>query len=318
MLRIQFLFIAIGFYTVLYAQHVPAPEENIPFLVTFGKNSSHSWGDNDFCQIIFFVVPDEHTSSVFIRMFDPDVGGKYDENRGGFNTETKFSIYGGNGTFSDKDEANRGHATGFDNGNLLASKMFGSNPDLDGKWFEFGPFNPAEGEDKPELGGRIFKVIIQGMEGDDGNLYKFFLSSAAGENKAVEGGNAFTYEYTFRLNSEINSVSHIYPFIDNNTVAVRQYNFDFDNDAVIRIVSVSKNGLKSLTSGDNNWAKSEYPVTEKEKGGSLDIQIIKTGNERNNNVVFYITNQYGQFLPFYSVPIGGVPHYKYHIGVREF
>jgi hypothetical protein len=34
-------------------------------------------------------------------------------------------------------------------------------------------------------------------------------------------------------------------------------------------------------------------------------------------MVFYITNQYGELMPFYTVPIGGVPKYKYKIGVKR-
>ena len=31
-----------------FAQPVPSKEENIPFLVTFGKEADKSWGDDDF------------------------------------------------------------------------------------------------------------------------------------------------------------------------------------------------------------------------------------------------------------------------------
>ncbi|MFQ5335573.1 MAG: hypothetical protein ACE5DN_05805 [Flavobacteriales bacterium] len=318
MWRLPVIIVLVLTSEALRSQPVPAVEENIPFLVTFGNKSSHSWGDNDFRQIFFFVVPATHKSSIFIRVFDPDIGGKHDEIRGGYNTKMMFSVYGGAGAVSANDEAPRGQAAGYDSGNILAEKTFGNDAGTDDTWYAFGPFNPMEGEDKPEFGGRVFKLIVQGLDGDDGNLYRFFLSTDGGKNKAVEGGNAFTYEYSFRLHSTPKSVSHIYPFVDNNTVAVRQYNFDFDDDAIIRIVSVSKNGLLALASGDNKWVKSEYPITEEEKGGSLDLQIIKTGGKRNNNVVFYITNQYGRYMPFYSVPIGGIPRYKYRIGVREY
>ncbi len=47
--------------------------------------------------------------------------------------------------------------------------------------------------------GYIFKVICDGIEGDDGNLYRYFLSTMPDENKAVEGANAFAYEYSFRM-----------------------------------------------------------------------------------------------------------------------
>ena len=36
--------------TASVAQQVPSVEENIPYLVTFGKAGSKSWGDPDFSQ----------------------------------------------------------------------------------------------------------------------------------------------------------------------------------------------------------------------------------------------------------------------------
>jgi len=38
----------------LSGQPVPGKDENIPFLVTFGKDGKTSWGDADFYQIFFF------------------------------------------------------------------------------------------------------------------------------------------------------------------------------------------------------------------------------------------------------------------------
>jgi len=36
----------------------------------------------------------------------------------------------------------------------------------------------------------------------------------------------------------------------------------------------------------------------------------RTTDVKSNNVVIFLENQYGELLPFYSVPIGGVPKYS--------
>ena len=79
------------------SQAVPGKDENIPFLVTFGKEGKTSWGDDDFNQIFFFSIPKDFTQQFFIRVFDPDCGGEHDEIQGEFNTRTMFSVYGGKG-----------------------------------------------------------------------------------------------------------------------------------------------------------------------------------------------------------------------------
>ncbi len=299
------------------SQPIPSKDENIPFLVTFGSNSLTEWGDDDFCQIFFFVYPQSQTEPVYLRIFDPDIGGKSDEMRGTADTKVRFSVYGGQGTYSNDDIKNKEPVNGYNGGNLLATKVFGEDPKYDGKWYTMGPFNPTEGELKPNLGGYIIKIIAEGVSGDDGNLYKYFFSTIPDGNKPLEGGNAFTYEYTFRLNPDPGIMSHIYPFVDNQVISVKQYNFDFDNDCYIRIVSRAKKGLKVPMSNEGNWVTSQHGIDDAERNSSLDIQMIKTGTRSNNNVVFYITNQYGKFLPFYSVPIGGVPKYVFNINAEK-
>ena len=85
----------------LFSQPVPATEGNIPYLITFGANALTSWGDDDFCQIFYCIIPPSQTGPVYIRVYDPDTGGALDEAKGEFNTIVNFSIYGGKDCWSD-------------------------------------------------------------------------------------------------------------------------------------------------------------------------------------------------------------------------
>jgi hypothetical protein len=107
-------------------------------------------------------------------------------------------------------------------------------------------------------------------------------------------------------------VSHIYPFVDNRTISVKLSNFDWDSDGFIRIVSVARKGQLSKVSAEDNWVDDEFKIYEEETNTSLDIQFIKrkTPPVKNNNVVINVRNQYGDLLPFYVIPIGGVPKYN--------
>lgn len=300
------------FPLIVWAQPVPAAEENIPFLVTFGNKSNTDFGDDDFAQTFFFVIPKTQIKPIYIRIFDPEIGGKHDELNGAADTKTTFSVYGGKGCITNKDSRSTSPTGNFKSGNLLKLKTFGFETKYDNEWYTFGPFNPNEGELEEKYGGYVFKVIAEGISGNDGNLYRYFLSGSADENRQIEGGNSFTFEYSFRLHGSSSQVSHIYPYIDEAVIAVKQSNFDWDSDGNIKIISVAKKGEFAEASGDNQWASSSHKIVDEEKGKSLDIQFIKKpgSNSPNNNVVFYITNQYGEMLPFYTIPIGGVPVYK--------
>jgi hypothetical protein len=302
----------------LFSQSAPAIDENIPYLVTFGGDAVTSWGDDDFCQIFYCLIPSSQTDPVYIRVYDPDTGGAIDEAKGEFNTITNFSVYGGKGCWLDTAALVISKTGNYKNGYLLSSKSFGADPKYDKKWYSFGPFNPSEGEYVEKLGGRVFKIIAQGISGDDGNLYKYFLSTSPVENIAVEGGNLFTYKYHLRLSDDQKHVSQIYPFADERTISIQVSNFDWDNDGIIRIFSVAKNGILCDVSGDNNWVVREFPIVAEEKNSTLEIQFIKNKSVqiKNNNVVVTVKNQYGNSLPFYVVPIGGVPVYSPKIRMK--
>lgn len=295
------------------AQQTPSPDEKIPYVCTFSKDSDKEWGDDDFVQVFFFVVPESYKKPIYIRLYDPDIGGAIDENHGAFNSKCRFSVYGGAKAHSHPDAQNQDPVGNYKSGTLLTSKTFGNDKAYDQQWYTLGPFNPVDGELQPQFKGRIFKLVVEGAEGDDGNLYRVFLSSEQDQNKDVEGGNTFAYEYGFRLADNAGSVSHLYPFVGVGVTAVKIRIFDYDNDGVIRVVSVAKKGEISKSVSNGEWMESTHKISKEEVSTSLDVQFIKKRDIRNNNIVVVISNQYGELMPFFTTPIGGVPKYIYKI-----
>ncbi|MEZ5011455.1 MAG: hypothetical protein R2744_07645 [Bacteroidales bacterium] len=100
---------------------------------------------------------------------------------------------------------------------------------------------------------------------------------------------------------------------------MKQINFDWDDDGYIRVVSVVRKGQLQAISNEDDWAESKIKIYDEELNSSLDFQFIKkqTALVRNNNVVISVENQYGELLPFFTIPIGGVPVYKPSISVRR-
>jgi hypothetical protein len=321
----KLLFILVFFPTlpggIVYGQVVPGKDENIPFLVTFGKLGETSWGDDDFSSIFFFTIPKDFNRQFYIKVFDPDCGGENDEIQGFFDSKTLFSVYGGKGVDPDKNIESRGLKNGqnYKQGNLLASRVFGNENKYDNKYFSFGPFNPSEGEYNEKWKSYIFKIVCEGISGDDGNLYRYFLSRDGGSELPIEGANAFTYEYTFRMWNDNKSISHIYPFVDTGIVSIRERNFDWDDDGAILVASTYKQGISVPISNENDEKISVIPIEQAEIGKSLDFQFHKKKEYlvRNNNVVVSLETQRGDALPFFSSPIGGVPVYQPAIKMKK-
>tara|TARA_R110000737_G_scaffold273385_1_gene280252 strand:- start:3665 stop:4735 length:1071 start_codon:yes stop_codon:yes gene_type:complete len=296
------------------AQKIPSKFEHVEALVTFGPEASPLWGDDDHVQVFFFIVPTFFTKPVYIRVFDPETVGLDDEASGEWDTKTRFSVFGGLATYTEPDARKIDPVGNFKSGQLLATREFYNEEQYDQSWYSFGPFNPLEGEEVPELGGNVFKVIIEGTSGNDGNLYHFFLSTDSKTNMAVEGSNAFTYEYSFRLPLSAKVITHLYPFADSKVESITQYNFDLDLEGEILLYTVAKNRHKAAGSVNTKWAQSNHQLVAEEKNTTLDLQIVKTRDSRND-MVMYVVNQYGEALPFFSVPVGGPPKYKYKVNV---
>lgn len=316
------LAVALGSWPEMKGQPVPGTDERIPFLVTFGKNGDISWGDDDFSQTWFFAIPKDYKGKFYIRVFDPDTGGENDEGKGPWDTKMQYSLYGGKGVDPEL-EANQDSRgitpTGnYKSGNLITQKVFGNDRQWDNKYYTFGPFNPTEG-DYNERWGYIFKFICDGISGDDGNLYRYFLSREPNSDVPIEGANAFTYEYTFRMWNDVSSVSHIYPYIEPGVAYVVVHNFDWDYDGEILVVSKARQGIKVPISTQANWVDYKIPIDPEEINSSLDFQFHKFKPEliRNNNVVLRLENQRGDNLKFFSSPIGGVPVYKPKVKVTN-
>jgi len=311
MSRIVYTFILLIICVNGFSQPVPNVDENIPYLMTFGNQAETSWGDDDFSQAFFFQIPKDYNQPFYIRVFDPDTGGKIDEIDGVFDTRCVYEVYGGEGNWSDPDAKETSPNGNYKSGTLLDTRTFAVNPRYDSAWFTFGPYNPAQGEYAEEFDSYIFKVICEGVSGDDGNMYRYFLSTGATENREIEGANAFAYEYSFRMHNNVEEVSHIYPFVDEGTISVQISNFDWDNDGSIVVISVERQGREVKTSGQDFWAKDELRVEEGEIGKSFDFRFVKARPlVKNNNVVVNVRNQYGDAMPFYTIPIGGVPKYR--------
>ncbi|MCF8278002.1 MAG: hypothetical protein K9J17_14810 [Flavobacteriales bacterium] len=301
------------------AQPVPPTNSNIPFLVTFGKQASKTYGDDDYSQVFFLSIPKNETDPFYIRVFDPEVGGKHDEIYNGIDTKTKFSIYGGKGAWSTPDAQQTDPVGFYKAGTLLDSRSFGESEKYDNEWYSFGPLDPKEGEFIEEFNGYVFKIVAEGIEGNDGNLYSYFFSRGPNVNIAIEGANAFGYEWTFRIPSEPNAISHLYPYISDDVVSIQQFNYDWDDDGIIKIISYEKKGEWVEMSNEADWRNSTHQILPTERNSSLDIQFIRTKEKakQNNNVCFSFKNQYGQYMRFYTIPIGGVQRFKYSLSLIE-
>ena len=120
------------------ALNPPSPDTTLEtgYVLTFGPAAtSPGNGDNDQVQVIFLEIPDTVTDTLYVRIFDPDVGegllpgdAFFDERHGVWDTATTFGLYGGSGAYTDPAARQATFATtadpGISTGAMIASQTF--------------------------------------------------------------------------------------------------------------------------------------------------------------------------------------------------
>ena len=72
-----------------------------PLFITYGAHAPISEGDPTHAQAIYLSVPAGTKQRLFVRLFDPDTGGRLDELISRYpSTSTRFAVYGGPGAYA--------------------------------------------------------------------------------------------------------------------------------------------------------------------------------------------------------------------------
>ena len=144
-----------------------------PLSVAYGPKALAQEGDDDHREEILLSVPAGTSDKLYVRVFDPDLGGDHDLVYGKPDTEARFMVYG------------RGDAP-------LMTRRFGADPATDGKWTTLGELDPADADVVGDR--RVFRLVVDGVGGDDANLFTVDRQSArspqSGARRAGGAGRA--------------------------------------------------------------------------------------------------------------------------------
>ncbi len=278
-----FIFVKSGF-----CYKIPPKDSNIKYLYVFGKDGKKGYGTTGKPQVIFLKVPDSYTGNVEVSIYDPDVGGALDEKSGKWNTKTRFSIFGGKKAYSSLSNLSETEAPDFHQGVLLDEKTFGDDKDYDKRYYHFSPINASKGE---EIGGfRYFKILAEGLEGDDNNVFSLDISPDSAE--------AFSYELSLRLSEIRGQKMALYPAVPAGISKIIEHNYDLDpTGGWIELISASKS-YKVKGSGTGAWADTEVDVSPSDTGRRWVYEITKD-RQPHANMAMYISTGGGRLVPVF-------------------
>jgi hypothetical protein len=264
------------------------------YLMNTGTDAPPANGDDDHVQVIFFEVPASYGGQLWFRIYDADTGGGgitdgIDEMRtGAWNTSMTYTLYGGSGAYTGARAAHPGPGQ-ITAGTELTQTTIANAPAYHDAWtLVFGPYTAAQGEAVGSS--RVFKLVVQGGSGDDGNFYHATMSTAAGSNTAPANSRAFAYSWTFIFTSA-GTRPPLYPHVPAGTSTFEQFNMDFDYvgsggmtlHTPIQDLPVPASGI----SGDGVVASSLHPVGAGETGVTWTVTSDFAPAVPWNNVTFW-------------------------------
>jgi len=255
----------------LYAYRVPEDKSKLKYFYVFGPKGDPLMGADDNEMEIYIEIPEEEVGDLVIKVFDPDTGGKRDWKKNAddpWDTVTSFAVYGKK---------------------LLDQEQF-SEGDYDFDYFTFGPYLKSEGEKIPG-GGYRFKIKVQGLEGDDANLFKFKIFP--------ESAEAYSYNITMRLASRQGEEMYFFPHVAAGTKKITVENYDIDRSGGTSILydPLLRDKYKIRDSRSGQWQKTVLPINILTPRRLK--YVITKGTQRSAHAGLKITDDNNQLLPIY-------------------
>jgi PKD repeat protein len=262
--------------------------QEVPLSVTYGPAASTAEGDQDFRELIFFSVPADLQDRLYLRIFDPDTGGDHDLAYGGSeNTETRYALFGGAGALVANVPPSAEDLAG---GELIREQKVAASAALDSKWQTLASFSPDQGELVGDR--RVFRLLIEGLTGDDANLYGATLSLRDRRNLAPDGLEIFAFAPTVRVPDD-DSQTELRFQVPPDADRLILHNFDAANGEVT--LTTALRSVPLAASGQDEWRESEVALLERERGQPAAITFAG-GEEIPNDATFYVTDGSGQPL----------------------
>lgn len=257
------------------------PASDGPRLVTFGSRALQNEGDHDFRQFIRISVPDS-AGQLSLRVFDPDVGGLFDEAQRGFNTKTRFSLYGDGATvrlYRDSDGVVQEEIEGA----ALDSVEFGFHEESDGQWVALFPIDASNG--RADGTQREFVLAVEGLSGNDGNVFDVMVSRSDTENVPAEGVRLTSYAPTLQA-AEEGQFAELRFVIPEDATSLMVENFDSAGGGISYAGRFHSAPL--IASQKSVWQRDSIELRAGEAGRAGSV--IKTGGEESPNDVTVVVS----------------------------
>ncbi|WP_421724758.1 PKD domain-containing protein [Bauldia sp.] len=291
----------VAFLALAAAFATPAPavaqDTTQPLLVNYGAAAAPRQGDNDHAQAIYLSVPATTTGPLYVRVFDPDIGDSFDEVEGRANTRMRYALFGGPDAYvPEVAELEALTETERTAGELLADTAYRRDRNVDGAWVTIAEVSPDQGDLVGDQ--RIFRLLVEGTNGDDGNVYDVTVSTADDANVAPDDLRIFGTTISARMPRR-GVITELRFMVPDDARAIVVGNFDAAAGEAFLTTKFISYPLESSDQG--NWAVTTVPIRANDRGKMAAI-TLSGGQEFPNDATFYVTTEAGALIPFELPP----------------
>ncbi len=262
---------------------------NVNFLVTAGRDASISSGDSLFRSVFFIRCPIGFKSPVYVRIFDADAGGRFDQPASG--DRARYRVFG-KGAIR---HSIRSVRDALPDAKPLADLEIGEDVLYDGQWRTLAVLVPADGQEADSI--REFQLVVDGAAGTGVNRYRLFVSSEDSRNTPVEGLVISSPVATVLLPASNILVTRI-PFrIPSAVSGLRITVFDAESMGECYVQTEKRMKIQVPVSGNMESRSTHVDLLPEERGGKAGLMFAGS-HSRQDHVQCRIEDDSGATVDF--------------------
>ncbi len=272
-----------------------APAADPALIVTYGPGAPTVEGDHDHRVVVRFDLPAGRRGAVYVRLFDPDTAGSHDEIFGRPNTRTRFAIYGAGAVASfgsDETGIYREQVSG----TPLFSREFAADTALNNAWMTLAKVDVGDGELVGDR--REFYLAVDGVAGNDGNLFNIAISASDTALEDVPGIRLYSFMPTVRVVNR-RSITELGFTIPKRARSLNFVNFDTAGGKIDYAGPFRSQPLEA--SDQDEWRMTNVTLEPDETGRRAAV-ILAGGTEIPNDISLVIIDDDGSPIPIALPP----------------
>lgn len=277
-------------------------EQNL--LLIAGQQAARAEGDLYHRAVFYLEIPPQVTGTIYVRIFDADLGGSHDNWRDG--SEAYYHLYGKGGL----------------NWNLrsildpvgartpLADLRLGVSKYYDDQWRTIAALDVNDADLKNDT--RYFQLVVDGVKGAAINRYQVFVSAQEKENQPIDGLRILSPSVTLHLPAAPGLATQVRFTIPADADYLKIFNFDAEQrekGTTLFFETPFARHIPITDSKDAQVTFTKIDLTAEDKGnpGAIVIHNPKSGNY----LQVWITDQQDQpillSLPVFTAPENHLP-----------